>query len=142
MKFYTKYDCEKPMGFISNKPSMTKQSEKDSCDINKILRRYQDTGVLPQNMKNNPIYGDFTTVSDFHESLQTVALANEQFSNLPASIRDRFQNDTAKFLAFCNDSKNVSEMVKMGLATIQKNETDLKPETKIETKTETTKETK
>ena len=97
-------------------PGCTKQADAEDCDINKILARYAKTGVLPDLIKANPKYGDFSDVTSFMDACAIVSLAEEQFAALDAPIRKRFDNDPAKFLEFASDPKNVSEMVKMGLA--------------------------
>lgn len=97
--------------------SRTKQSFKDDCDVNNIMKKYNKTGQLPEMIQREPRYGDFSDVTDYQESLNIVLLAQEQFANLPARARDRFRNDPAAFLEFVNDPKNVQEMVEMGLAT-------------------------
>lgn len=40
-------------------PSLTHQSHKDICDINAIIRRYENTGTLPPG-PGNPQYADVT----------------------------------------------------------------------------------
>lgn len=97
---------------------MTKQGFKDDCDLNILLKRQeQGANVLAGLIKENPMYGDFTDVPTFDKALNIVALAQEQFDALDAKIRARFGNDPAKFLAFANDGRNISEMISMGLAT-------------------------
>lgn len=105
--------------------SMTKQSEKDSADINNIMARYQKTGILPDLIKKEPRYGDFSEVTSYMDAIQIVQLAEEQFSALDAHIRKRFDNDPSKFLDFVHDPKNQDELVKMGLATRKVSEQDI-----------------
>lgn len=105
-------------------PSLTKQSFKEECDINVILRRFEKTGQLPDLIKQNPTYGDFSDVASYHEALNIVHLASEQFDNLSSRVRERFGNDPAKFLEFANDPKNSEEMVKLGLAVERTNQTN------------------
>jgi phage internal scaffolding protein len=101
----------------SDSPSLTKQSDKDSCDINQILKRFEETGQLPEMIKNNPQYGDFSDPLDYQAALNVVNIANEQFMAMPAAVRTRFGHSPEAFLAFCNDPKNGDELVRMGLAT-------------------------
>lgn len=96
--------------------SRTKQSHKDECDINHIMRRYEKYGVLPSLIASNPRYGDFSSVEDYQTSLNKVMLANEMFQALPSKVRLRFNNDPQAFLAFAVDPKNIAEMREMGLA--------------------------
>lgn len=105
------------LGLDCKDKSRTKQSEKDACDINKITARYEPTGQLPDLIRTNPRYGDFSEVPTYQEALHIVMHAQDQFAALDAKIRNRFQNDPAQFLAFATDQRNLKEMVELGLAT-------------------------
>lgn len=100
-------------------PGKTKQAHRDECDINKITAKYERTGQLPDLIRSNPRYGDFTDVPTYQEALDRVILAGEQFNALDAHIRARFGNDPALFLEFATDKRNMKELVKMGLAVEQ-----------------------
>lgn len=91
------------------------QHTKDQCDINVIMKKFKRTGRLPLR-ETVPIYDDFSTSQDFHTSMDIIIKAENQFSNLPALARKKFDNDPAKFLEFCNNPKNHKEMVELGLA--------------------------
>jgi len=97
-------------------PSRTKQSFKDDSDINNITKRYERTGQLPDLIKVEPRYGDFSDVPSYQESLHIVNHANEQFHALDAHLRSRFNNDPSEFLAFATNPASLAEMVKLGLA--------------------------
>lgn len=92
----------------------TKQSFKDECDINKIMARYIATGVLDFVTKHQPQYGDVTGL-DFMNAQLIVAEARTMFEELPAEVRNRFDNDPAQFLDFVGDDKNREEARKLGL---------------------------
>lgn len=94
--------------------SVTQQSFKDECDINKILERFGLTGEMPENPRL-PQSGDFTGVSDFHTAMTAVRKAEEGFLELPANLRARFGNDPQNLLEFLEDVKNKDEAVKLGL---------------------------
>lgn len=100
----------------NSEPSRTKQSDADAADINKILERYQRTGLLPEIIKVEPRYGDFSDAPTFLEAQQIVQHALFQFENLDAQVRKRFQNDPSQFLDFASNPDNASELVKLGLA--------------------------
>lgn len=97
-------------------PSRTKQSDAEAADINFIMKRYEQTGQLPEMINREASYGDFSDMGSYQEALNIVQFAQSQFYALDAHIRARFGNDPAQFLAFTNDPKNLPEMVKMGLA--------------------------
>lgn len=98
-------------------PAVTKQSFKDDCDVNRIMSKYQSTGVLEhvKYMKENSLrYGDFTGF-DFRDVCDRIVQAQEMFDALPAKLRYRFENDPAQFLDFVSDVRNKDEMVSLGL---------------------------
>lgn len=144
-EFKTNYVQYEKKGIDTGKRLITKQSFKDECDINNIMKKYKNTGMLPEMIKTQPQYGDFSEVSDYMESMNIVLKAQEQFQNLSADVRNRFQNDPAQFLDFANDPKNGEEMVKMGLATkkeVPQNQTNTQDLNKEVSNKKETKETK
>lgn len=115
--FYTRYGTQRKVAIKFADVSRTKQSFKDETDINNILKQYQKTGILPDMIKQNPQYGDFANPMDYQESLNLVLFAQQQFASLSSHVRERFNNDPAKFLEFTSNDKNAEEMVRLGLAT-------------------------
>lgn len=111
------YDTNKASdesGLACKDPTLAKQSFAEDADINTIVRRFQLTGELPKDVRM-PTYGDFTGISNFHEALNAIAIAEESFYAMPAQIRARFDNDPEKFVAFCSDDNNRKEAERMGL---------------------------
>lgn len=94
--------------------SMTKQSFKDECDINKIMAKFQKTGAIEHYAKHQPQYGD-TTGIDYLDCLNVVANANTMFEELPSTIRKKFENDPRQFLDFVQNPDNQEEMIELGL---------------------------
>lgn len=93
---------------------MTKQEFAEEVDINTILRRFNITGQLPENVRM-PTYGDFTDITDFHSAANAIAEAREAFERMPADVRLRFNNDPADFVAFCDNEQNRAEAERLGL---------------------------
>lgn len=94
--------------------SLTKQSFKDECDINKIMAQYVKTGTIQHVKLHAPEYG-FASSLDFGESIRVVTKAQEMFDDLPSGLRTRFHNNPAEFLEFVQDASNHDEMRTMGL---------------------------
>lgn len=92
----------------------TKQEFAEEVDINTLLRRFNITGQMPENVRA-PTYGDFTEVTDFQSAVNAIAQANEAFDQMPAEVRYRFNNDPERFVAFVDDEANRSEAEKLGL---------------------------
>lgn len=94
-------------------PGRTKQSFKNQCDINFILRGYRKTGVVPQNVD-----GEFLDVPgglDYQAMLNYVMAANAAFAGMPAELRKRFDNNPQKLLEFVGDASNREEAITLGL---------------------------
>jgi len=93
---------------------MTKQSFKDECDINVLMRRYETTGLLPVGV-GVAKYEDFSEVGDFMQAQATLERARAQFASLPARVRDRFRNSASEFLGFVSNPSNYEEALSLGL---------------------------
>lgn len=102
-------------GLECKDPSLTQQHMKDDCDINTIVERFGVTGQLPVAPSYAPTYGDFTGIVDYRQALDRVIEADRAFMNLPAKIRERFDNDPALFVDFVSDVNNRSEAIDLGL---------------------------
>lgn len=94
--------------------TMTKQSMQDECDINLILARYQQTGLI-NHVNNSGGYQDLPSDTDYQSGLNVIIEAQASFDALPSTIRREFGNDPAAFLSFIDDPKNVERMRSMGL---------------------------
>jgi phage internal scaffolding protein len=123
-KFHTRYNPPKDVPFISKGVSKAKQQFKDESDINVIVRRYIASGYDPHHIsKRQGIYGDFSGQLDLQTAAATIHHAEEEFSRLPAIVRDRFRNDPKAFFDCVNDPeqlKNHAEFFqKAGIMTKQ-----------------------
>lgn len=102
-------------------PSRTKQSFKQECDINHLMKKFKKImGTEYLNRFNGYVgghFGDFSQVVDYRSAFEQVRRAEDVFMSLPAQVRREFENDPAMFLDFCQNPANAGELVKMGLAT-------------------------
>jgi len=111
------YDVDKvsdETGLACADPSLAQQNFKDECDINHIVKQFGLTGELP-GKPLSPQYGDFTGVLDYHSAVNAVLAAQDDFMELPAQMRSRFDNDPAKLIDFLTDEGNREEAIKLGL---------------------------
>jgi len=120
-------------------PSRTKTSMQKECDIRNILKTYRKTGT-PLPSLDPSQFKDVSNLPSYHEALNVVRNAQEAFAAQPSYIRDRFKNDPALFLAFCQDAANAEEMVELGLAVkrpvaVPPNEPDKAPKASKKPKT-------
>lgn len=96
-------------------PSLTQQSFKDECDINKIMEKYHKTREITHLNLRKGVYADLSNVTDYMSALDTVAKATSAFDSLPSKLRTRFENDPSQLLAFVNNPTNYDEAVSLGL---------------------------
>lgn len=108
-------DDRPDVGLCCSDKSLTQQSASAECDINQIVKRFERTGVLSHLNDRVARYGDASGSVSYHEALNLVRAAEGMFAALSADIRDRFDNDPGRLLAFLEDPKNRSEAVSLGL---------------------------
>jgi phage internal scaffolding protein len=99
---------------IATGDGLTEQNHKDETDINNIVRKYNKTGLIDHLNQFEQKYADMTGY-DYQDAMNTVAAANSMFEGLPSSIRNRFENDPAKFINFVDDESNYDALAEMGL---------------------------
>lgn len=101
-------------------PSLVREADSVDADINVIMKRYTQSGVIPMNadlVARMPLNGtEFPDGFDFRMAQDLIAQGRQAFMALPADIRSRFQNDPAQFVEFCSDRDNLPALRKMGLA--------------------------
>lgn len=102
---------------VFTKPSRTKQSFRDACDVKKIIERHRSTGRMPV-ARGQAQFGDFGVIPDYQEALNVVIRAEQSFAVLPSRVRERFSNDPALLLSFLADDKNREEAEKLGLVKV------------------------
>lgn len=123
MKFNSRYSVtgEKP-GIKFDQPSQTLQSFKDDADINCIIARFENTGVLVDPtvpVSRVPQFGDFSDMPSYQEAQNIIVAANNAFNDLSAKIRERFGNDPAAYFDFVQSLKEGSddyaEAIRLGI---------------------------
>lgn len=92
----------------------TEQSHKDTCNINKIIRKYDKTGLIRHVSTIEAKFGSLSG-DDFKTMVDRVMEARRMFNELPANVRKRFENDPGKLLEFMEDGANRQEAIDLGL---------------------------
>lgn len=91
----------------------TKQSFKDSTDINKILKRAQKQGSLAHVQKYpEAVYGEFENY-DLLEAHNKVDRARTIFADLPSEVRNEFDNDPFRFAGFASNPANRGKLIEL-----------------------------
>lgn len=96
--------------------SLTKQSDRDSVDLNLLVKRARGGEIL-ENVRdiNALVMGDFSQVQDYDQALNAINAMNEEFAELPSHIRNKFENNPQKLVEFIGDNNNYDEAVELGL---------------------------
>ncbi|QCQ85090.1 internal scaffolding protein [Blackfly microvirus SF02] len=120
MKFRTKYDDPSDNIVFWTDPGadedLVQHSMQAECDINTIMARYSSTGDLTHVKESAAEYGDFYDVSDYKTGQDRLIAVQALFMELPATLRDKLNNDPAQFIEYATDEKNIEELRSLGLA--------------------------
>lgn len=105
-------------GHNNTEPSMTKQEFAADCDPNTLLDRHargQDISMFLTS--RTPRYIDVSDMpTDYHTALNIVTRAKQDFMQLDAKIRAKFNNDPGAFYDFAVNPENKQSMIDMGFA--------------------------
>ena len=93
----------------------TKQSFKDDCDINLIVRRHASTGMYAHLNPLTPSYGDFSGVVELQDAIALTRQSEADFAELPARVRAVCNNDPVVFLQEVHDPEGIQYLVDAGL---------------------------
>jgi len=95
--------------------SRTKQSFKDDCDINLIVKRHASTGLWDHLSARPPTFGDMTGAADLQSALELVDQAEAGFRELPAAVRQLCDNNPVNLLTGLADEESYELLVEAGL---------------------------
>jgi len=95
--------------------SRTKQSFKDDCDINKIMKRHAKTGLIEHLAKREPHYGDYSKAVDLHTAMEQVRAAEDEFAALPVEVRNLCLNDPTILLNALASPEETAALFDAGL---------------------------
>lgn len=91
------------------------QQFKDDCDINKIMARFDKTGVIDHAARHQPSYG-IANSQTLHEAMNIVAKAQSMFMDLSPEIRNKFNGKPQELLDFVQNPDNEQACKDLGLA--------------------------
>ena len=88
---------------------------KDECDVNRIIERYQATGVLTHVQNNQARYGEMPSGEAFQSMMTQIAEARSLFEELPSKARQHFNHDPVQFLNYIQDDPSLDILDDLGL---------------------------
>ncbi len=99
----------KPEVKVYTKHGRTKQSQKDECDINKLLSRAARSDTLSHLDKYQSQYGNFADY-DFENHITQIAAGQTIFENLPAEVKREFAQSPQSFFEYVTNPKNADKL--------------------------------
>ncbi len=90
----------------------TKQSFKNSTDINRILAKAEKGSGISHLAKYEASYADFEAF-DFQDAQNTLARADSIFNELSGELKQEFQQSPQKFFEFVNNADNVGQLARI-----------------------------
>lgn len=96
-------------------PSIVEQHHTEDTLVQNILKKYDQTGVFYHVNQAQATYQDNTAFNEYQDMYDKIQSADANFKALPSEIREKFNNDTGKFLEFVNDDNNIEAMYDLGL---------------------------
>lgn len=119
MNVYHRWNRPSDEGIDCSRGIGADQSFAAECDINTIMARYAKTGYLTDPTKRptrQPFFEDVSMAPEDYLEAQTVLRdAQRAFYDLPAKVREMFENNPAELLDWLQDEKNHEEARKLGL---------------------------
>lgn len=91
------------------KEGKTEQHHGKTVNINRIIAKYQKTGLIDHIATYEAVYADVSG-ADFQQAMNTVINAENMFADLPAPIRDYYGGDPAVFLDAVQTDEGVQEL--------------------------------
>lgn len=95
--------------------SLTKQSDRHEADVNVILSRYIQTGDERHLNRAQGVFADVSHIGDYQECVEVVQEAAEAFADLPANVREAFDNDPALLIAAVMDPNETERLINLGV---------------------------
>ena len=80
-------------------PDMADQSQVQDADINTIVARFLQKGIIPQ-LNTKGVFADTTQFPDLQAATNAIIEAQNIFSSLPSYLRERFHNSPQEFFQF------------------------------------------
>lgn len=99
----------------SGDPGRTKQAFGSEVNINTIVRKYEQTGMVTHLARGVPRYGDFSAATDLKTALDLAHEAHDQFRKMNPYVRKAADNDPVRFLEMLATEEGTQELLDAGL---------------------------
>ncbi|CCH66320.1 hypothetical protein RINTHH_1650 [Richelia intracellularis HH01] len=109
---YDRNAVSQDTALVCSEDTLTQQNFKEDADLNIMLRKY---GVAPVSEPNWEEV-DFSNIGSYHDAMNAIVAAQEQFDALPAEERVKHDNDPGKFMDYWNQRIVEAEKAKIAEA--------------------------
>lgn len=92
-----------------------KQSMKAECDINVIMARYVETGLMSHLAAGVPSFPDVGDLPDYRGAIENMRAAEKYFMGLPAEVRASFDHDAGAFMDYLQSGASEKELRELSL---------------------------
>jgi hypothetical protein len=120
----TRYNPRRVTGIEFTGESETRQEFKNECDINRIMKKYLTTGILPGAVGEQK-YGDFSDVGDYLQAVTFVQETRAKFNEMTPEVREKFKTPEA-LVSFMMDERNRDAAEALGLVEKRQKEAEAK----------------
>ncbi len=103
-----------PVQTENDGPILTVQSEAEQGEINKILKRYKEVGIIEQLNLTEASFRDVSEFGDFADVMRQSKEAELEFMKLPSKVREIFNHDVANWLDTAHDAEKRSSLIAAG----------------------------
>ncbi len=100
---------------VNDEPSKTVQSDADSADIMKILKKYKEVGIVESLRTTEAVFLDVAEHTDYADVMRTARAAEGEFMKLPSKVRELFDHDVSKWLDAAHDQEKRDALVEAGV---------------------------
>lgn len=94
-------------------PSIVDESKRDDTDLNVLVKRWMRGEPVPQFAPAQ--FGDVSDAGSFMEVQERLLRVEQEFSKLPAYVREHFNNSPVEFADALADPTRGEEFVSLGL---------------------------
>lgn len=95
--------------------SLTVQSDAPLADIQEILRKYQQVGIVENLNTAEAMFLDISEFTDYADAMRHAKMAELDFMKLPSKIREIFGHDVGNWLDTAHDEDKRDALVKAGI---------------------------
>jgi len=99
---------------VNDQPSLTIQSDADEADIQKILSKFEQVGIVDNLNRADAMFLDVSEFTDFADLTRQTKAAELEFMKLPSKQREIFGHDVANWLDAAHDQEKRDALVADG----------------------------